>query len=110
MSNFTRRSVLALTAAAPLSLALASTARAASHEVTISSFKFDPAVLQVAVGDTVRFTNEDTAPHTATAKAGAFDTGTLGKGQSANVTITEAGDFAYKCNFHPRMKGTIRAS
>lgn len=81
---------------------------AADHKVSIEGFKFVPASLTVSVGDTVTFTNNDGAPHTATGSG--FDTGTLRKGQSATVTITSSGENAYVCNFHPMMKGTITAN
>ena len=60
--------------------------------------------------DTITFTNEDGAPHTATADDGAFDTGRLTKGQSATVTVSASGDHAYKCLVHPSMKGTVTAN
>ena len=88
-------------------LAAARKAEAATHTVTIQGFAFNPASLNVAVGDTVTFTNQDGAPHTATAGNGAFDTGRLNKGKSATVTIGAAGTHAYICKFHPSMKGTI---
>ncbi|MAZ15989.1 MAG: copper-binding protein [Ahrensia sp.] len=88
----------------------AAPAMAADHAVTIKGFAFSPATLTVAAGDTVTFTNEDSAPHTATAGDGSFDTGRLNKGASATVTIAGAGNHAYKCNFHASMKGTISAN
>lgn len=96
-------------AAAVTSLLLAFPALAADHAVTIQGMKFSPANLSVAAGDTVTFTNMDSAPHTATANDGSFDTGRLNKGDSATVTIGGAGDFAYICAIHPAMKGTISA-
>jgi plastocyanin len=81
---------------------------AADHKVSIQGFKFVPANLTVSVGDTVTFTNNDAAPHTATSNA--FDTGTLRKGESNSVTISASGSFAYKCNFHPAMKGSVTAN
>jgi plastocyanin len=108
MTPVNRRSVLlGLTAAATLP---ALTARAATnHNVAIQSMKFAPADLRVAVGDTVTFTNMDSAPHTGSAKDGSFDTGRLSKGQSGTVKIGAAGDHAYFCKVHPNMKGVIRA-
>lgn len=97
-----------LAAAAALTL-FAGSAFAADHAVTISGMKFNPPSLEVAVGDTITFTNEDAAPHTATAKSGAFDTGRLEKGQSAQVTISAAGTFDYICEIHPAMKGSVTA-
>ena len=104
---FTRRSAITALLSLPL-VALALPARAASHKVVIKSFKFEPAELKIAAGDTVVFENEDGAPHTGTGKG--FDTGRLNRGESGEVTISEAGTYDYVCKFHPRMKGRIVAS
>jgi plastocyanin len=58
MTEITRRDLgLGL---AGLGIAAALPARAAAtHAVSISNFKFDPADLSVAAGDTVTFTNAD---------------------------------------------------
>lgn len=108
--SISRRHALTGLAALPIALGLAQPARAATHNVTIQGFAFSPASLTVAKGDTVVFTNQDGAPHTATASDGTFDTGRLNRGQSAEVTISSAGTFAYVCAFHGGMKGTITAS
>ncbi len=75
--------------------------------VTIIDFAFAPATTTIHVGDTITWTNTGSAPHTATARNGSFDTGILNKGQSASHTFTQAGTFAYYCTVHPFMKGTI---
>ncbi len=76
--------------------------------VTIENFEFEPATITVAAGTTVRFTNEDASSHTATSKqSGAFDTGSIAKGESATVKLDEPGTYAFFCAFHPFMKGTI---
>ena len=106
----TRRTVLALTAAAPV--ALAGQLRAAGHakhEVLIEGFAFSPATLDVKAGEAVRFVNRDSAPHTATAADGSFDTGTLASGQSVEVEIP-VGEHVYQCKFHPNMKAVITAT
>jgi plastocyanin len=79
----------------------------AAATVTIANFAFDPPALEVAAGTTVTWVNQDPAPHTATAADGAFDTGQLDEGQTASQTFDEAGTFAYRCNFHPEMLGTV---
>ena len=98
-----------LASATALVLCLATPVLAADHAVEIRNMSFSVPALEVAVGDTVTFTNSDAAPHTATARDGSFDTGRLTKGQSATVTITGAGTFDYFCTFHPMMKATIVA-
>jgi plastocyanin len=83
------------------------TAAAASTGVTIKNFKFAPASTSVHVGDTITWTNQDIAPHTATANDGSFNTGSLSQGKSGSHTFTKAGSFAYICSIHPSMKGTV---
>ncbi len=80
---------------------------AADPGVAIVNFTFSPATTTVHVGDTITWSNSDSAPHTATAKDGSFDTGILMKGQSASHTFTHAGTFAYICSVHPYMHGTV---
>ena len=84
---------------------------ASGDTVLISDFLYEPEQLTVAVGTTVTFTNEDSAPHTATSGQsptgdGMFDTGTL-QGQSKPVKLTKAGTFTYYCAIHPFMKATV---
>jgi plastocyanin len=106
MTEITRRDLgLGL---AGLGIAAALPARAAAtHAVSISNFKFDPEALTIAAGDTVTFTNTDSAPHTAPDDAGGFDTGKLAKGKSGDLTFASKGEFHYHCDFHRNMKGVI---
>lgn len=83
-------------------------ARSASDPaVTIADFHFTPPTTTVHVGDTITWTNDGPSSHTATAKDGSFNTGTLSKGQSASHTFTKPGTYAYVCTIHPFMHGTI---
>lgn len=75
-------------------------------EVDIADFKFVAPMVTVKAGGEVTWTNSDAAPHTATA-TGMFDTGTLNKGDSKTITLSKPGSYAYICNFHPFMKGTV---
>ncbi|MHB1102874.1 MAG: cupredoxin domain-containing protein [Devosia sp.] len=105
-----RNYVAAALIAAPLALgSLTLPAAAASFTVNIKGMKFSPATLNVAPGDTVTFVNQDSAPHTATAKDGAFDTGRLSRGESATVTVAAGGAHNYICTVHPAMKGVVKA-
>jgi plastocyanin len=85
----------------------ASARSASDPPVTIADFHFTPPSSTVHVGDTITWTNDGPSSHTATARDGSFDTGTLSKGQSASHTFTRAGTFAYVCTIHPFMHGTI---
>lgn len=84
-------------------------ALAADHKVEIQGMGFEPNTIEVAVGDTITFTNTNRALHTATADNGSFDTGRVKYGQSATVTIKAAGTFPFKCAIHSSMLGTVIA-
>ena len=105
-----RRTSLKLTAMGlaglPL-LAATHRAEAATHKVVIEGFAFKPDVLQVGPGDTVLFENRDGAPHTATARNGAFDTGPIAPGDTGQITVPGEGDFEYFCEIHPSMVAVI---
>jgi plastocyanin len=100
--TWSRRSFLIACSVAPL----VRPAQAEEATVEILQFKFAPADIEVAVGATVTFTNLDLVPHTATGDG--FDTGTLKKGESKEITFSETGDFPYLCTFHRHMKGRVR--
>ncbi|HVF78821.1 MAG TPA: cupredoxin domain-containing protein [Solirubrobacteraceae bacterium] len=87
-------------------------AATATDKVPIKDFLYDPDGITVAAGTKITFTNEDSAPHTATSGPspspdGVFDTDILQKGQSKSITVTKAGTYAYYCVLHPFMKGTV---
>ncbi len=97
-------------ASAPATAAAA--APAATNRVEIRDFLFSPASVTVEAGVKLTFTNADDAPHTATSGTspkpdGRFDTGTLAKGKSASVTLSEPGTYSYYCSIHPFMKATV---
>jgi plastocyanin len=74
--------------------------------VGIADFAFAPAPVDVAVGGSVTWTNNDKQQHTATS-AGNFDAGAIQPGSSTTVTFDKAGSFTYICSFHPFMTGTV---
>ena len=81
---------------------------ATQQPVQIRDFTFTPGNLQVPVGATVTWTNYDSAPHSATADNGTWDTGILSKDQHASVTFNTPGDFSYYCTLHPNMKARLQ--
>jgi plastocyanin len=79
-----------------------------THTVTMENMRFQPEIVTVARGDTVVWVNKDLVPHTATSKAGGFDSQTVQAEESWRVTVRTKGDFAYVCTFHPTMRATLR--
>lgn len=75
--------------------------------VEIRDFDYFPRDLTVRAGTAVTWLNRDSAPHTATDRGDAWDTGRLDKGQSATLTFDTPGTFDYLCTYHPYMEATI---
>ncbi|MFL5759861.1 MAG: cupredoxin family copper-binding protein [Thermomicrobiales bacterium] len=95
-------------AATPAASPAASTNGGATEQaVTIQGFAFNPPTLTIPVGTTVTWTNQDSAPHTATSNDGAFQSGKLDQGKSYSFTFDKAGTYDYHCEYHANMHGTI---
>lgn len=77
------------------------------HEVGIARFVFDPAQVEIFVGDSITWTNSDAAPHTATAEDKTWDTGRLARSRSARITFDAPGEYPYVCAYHRHMKGIV---
>lgn len=74
-------------------------------EVSIKDFAFNPEAITISTGDTVRWTNLDSATHTV--KGTDFESDTLREGDSYAFIFTKAGVYDYYCSIHPSMKGTV---
>ncbi|TMC78800.1 MAG: copper-binding protein [Chloroflexi bacterium] len=102
--------VVAWTAALIIScglLALPLLVDAATSPVTIQGFAYSPTPLTIRAGDTVTWTNRDSAQHSAFFNDG-FKTPALSQGQSASLVFSSAGTFNYICGIHgAAMKGTV---
>jgi len=79
-----------------------------SAKVEIVDFAYDPDPVTIEAGGKVIWQNMDSAPHTATADDGSFDTGDLGEGKLKSESFKRAGAYSYFCEIHPGMKGTVR--
>ena len=73
--------------------------------VGMAGLKFQPATLTVAKGTTVVFDNDDTAPHTVTARSGGTDSGVIDPGKSFSLVAAES--FDYFCSIHPSMTAKL---
>jgi len=90
-----------------LLLAISGSAHAETIDVAIQGFAFNQQNITIQVGDEVRWTNNDGAPHTSTADDALWDSGTLNNGQQYSRVFTEVGVHTYKCTFHPSMTGSV---
>jgi len=90
----------------------ASPAAEADMTVEIMGFAYRDAMLEVPVGTTVRWVNNDTVPHTVTSTPGGdvFQSGKMSKGDEYTFTFTEPGTYEYFCEYHGNMKGTVIVS
>ena len=80
---------------------------AGAVSVGIEGFAFAPAEVTAAVGETITWTNSDSAPHTATLDDNSCDTGNIAQNASAGLVFDAAGTYPYHCTIHPNMTGTI---
>jgi plastocyanin len=72
------------------------------------SYKFEPAVISIAPGDEVTWTNNDNFPHNVKVFGDNEQTEDLPVGGSASITFDEAGTYYYQCTLHPsQMKGKV---
>lgn len=74
----------------------------------IVQFAFVAADMEVPAGTRLTWVNDDPAPHTVTADDGTFDSGQLDQGGRYSVVLDTPGTFAYHCDIHPTMVGTVR--
>jgi len=80
---------------------------------------YTPNPVEVNVGGTVTWINDDSTPHTATSgSSSSGSTGMFGgtddspeiigpEGDTQSFTFNEAGEFEYYCTLHPNMVGTV---
>jgi hypothetical protein len=68
---------------------------------------FSPNPLNIAVGTTVTWLNNDGTGHTSTASGGAWSSPTIAPGGQFSFTFQSAGTFPYHCMIHPNMVGTV---
>jgi amicyanin len=80
---------------------------AATAEVKIDNFSFEPQTLSVAVGTTVTWTNRDDIPHTAVSTEGVFKSKVMDTDETFSYTFIKAGTYSYYCTIHPKMIGKV---
>ncbi|HKH85986.1 MAG TPA: plastocyanin/azurin family copper-binding protein [Nitrososphaera sp.] len=91
-----------------------------SGSSSLTDTAYQPNPIQVSVGNTVTWTNDDSQPHTVTSGSNGqpdnkFNSSPnfnplLNPGQTFSFTFTQAGDYPYFCMLHPNMVGTVNVS
>lgn len=81
----------------------------AATGTTIVAKDFSLTSITAAPGAEIEVENEGSSPHTVTADdAAAFDTDRIEPGAKATFTApSEPGEYAYHCEIHPSMTGTL---
>lgn len=98
---------------------------AATTQAEITAFRYQPNPLEIELGTTVTWTNNDDIDHTVTSGKqegdsvpgvsegspaepdGAFRGVLSSKGTTFEFTFTEAGEFPYFCEIHAGMTGIV---
>jgi plastocyanin len=73
--------------------------------IDMKNIQFNPSSVSVKVGQTVKWVNQDEAPHNV--KGGPLNSKTFGKGGSFEFTPKKAETISYVCTIHPNMKATL---
>ncbi len=76
-----------------------------SVTVSLENISFNPAQVDVAVGGTVTFMNNDSVQHNVAGDT--WSSGPLDPGKSFSQTFPTAGSFPIRCTIHPSMTGTV---
>jgi plastocyanin len=86
---------------------------AAGGSVTITEsggrYHFTPSTISIKVGESITWTDSTEAPHTVSSDqaGGPMQSSILNQGDSYRATFNSAGDFAYHCEIHSYMHGTV---
>ena len=78
-----------------------------ANSISMFDFGFSPALVTVAQGTTITWSNTGLARHTVAANDGSFHSPDVRSGQTYARTFTTPGTYAYICDIHPDMKGTV---
>jgi plastocyanin len=98
-------------ATTPGTSSTAAPAAGAVVDIKMQNISFNPKDVTAKVGDTVKWTNEDSVGHNVVATAGEnFKSDVFGQGKSYTYKLDKKGTIKYVCTIHPGMAGTIVVS
>jgi len=84
----------------------ADSATALSGDLKIQNFAFHPDCFSVAAGSSISVENDDTTTHTFTVDGSDVNVSVDG-GANGSATAPDPGTYAFHCNIHPTMTGTL---
>lgn len=76
-------------------------------QVVMEGIAFAPTEVEVRVGQSVTWTNNDEVMHDVIASGGEFASELFGEGETYSFTPTEPGTIDYVCSIHPNMTASI---
>jgi len=76
-----------------------------SATVSMVGLAFNPTSVDIAVGGTVTFVNDDTVQHNVAGES--WSSGPMDPGKSFTQTFSTAGAIAVRCTIHPSMTMTV---
>ena len=76
----------------------------------ITGSGFTPGTIDISVGSTVTWMNNDSAPHSVVADGGQFNSGTIAPGGKFSYAFPAAGAFPYHDGANPKMTGMVNVS
>jgi plastocyanin len=80
---------------------------AATAEVKIDNFSFEPQTLIVTVGTRVTWTNRDDIPHTSVSTEGVWKSKVMDTDETFSYPFTKAGTYPCYCTIHTKMTGKV---
>jgi plastocyanin len=89
-------------------LLVAGPAATATFGVSITKGGFSPKTVSIVQGDSVTWTNADSANHQVVSDRGAGSSPVLKPGETFSFTFTSAGDFPYHDGLNQKEKGTVK--
>jgi plastocyanin len=98
---------IATVVAALLGAAGSVAADAPTRTVTMPGKVFEPAKVDVLVGTTVTWRNDDSTNHTVTTDDDVLASGYIPPGGSFSFAFTREGRYAYHCTIHKFMRGEV---
>ena len=80
-----------------------------TNQVTMpKSYRFEPVAIEVTLGTTVTWRNEDNFTHSVKLADGSIEDRLVKPGETTEITFSTPGEYSYVCSLHPQnMRATV---